>query len=105
RCVLIAGNALYTAETVEIYREALTPFSHLYHFTLDADLATVVERVRQRGDLTAHPPAWLSDWLTHIRGHYAGWTHVIDTTNLSVEEILNAIYAQLLDLNHLSIAG
>ena len=100
RCVLIAGNALYTAETVEQYRQALTPFSYLYHITLDADLATLVERVRQRGDLTAHPPTWLAEWLAHIRGHYADWTHVIDTTNLSVEETLDVIYAQLLDSNH-----
>ena len=88
RCVLIAGNALYTAETVELYRQALTPFSYLYHVTLDADLATLVERVRQRGDLTAHPPNWLAEWLAHIRGHYADWTHIIDTTNLSASAIL-----------------
>jgi len=93
RCVLIAGNALYTAATVQLYRRELAPYSRFYHITLDADDATIVERVRRRGDLTAHPPAWLAEWLVHIRSHYADWTSVIDTTNLSVTETLDAIYA------------
>lgn len=95
RGLLIAGNALYTTETVNLYQRALSPFSQLYHITLEADIATVVERVRQRGDLAAHPPGWLAEWLAHIRGHYADWTHVIDTSNLSIEQTLDAIAAQV----------
>lgn len=95
RCVLIAGNALYTAEAVKTYWQALAPISEVYHITLDADLATVVERVQQRGDLAAHPPDWLAKWLTHIRSYYADWTHVIDTTDLSIEQTLDAIARHL----------
>lgn len=91
RCVMIAGNALYTAEAVQRYRAVLASVSQLHHFTLDAELATIVSRVRQRGDLSSHPPEWLADWLTHIRSNYADWTHVIDTTALTVEQILDEI--------------
>ena len=99
RCVLIAGNALYSAETVQQYRQALTPISQLHHFTLDADLETIVTRVQQRGDLAVHPLAWLANWLTHIRIHYADWTQVIDTTQLSVEETLDEMYRRFSNPN------
>lgn len=97
RCVMIAGNALYTAEAVQRYRTTLADVSQLHHVTLDAELATIVTRVRLRGDLSSHPPEWLADWRTHIRSHYADWTHVIDTTTLTVEQILEEIYRRVVE--------
>jgi hypothetical protein len=70
---------------------ALLPVSAIYHFTLDAQLDVIVERVRRRGDLGQHPPEWLAAWLDHIRAHYAEWTQVIDTSTLTPEETLDRI--------------
>ena len=95
RLVVIAGNALYTQAIVNQYLAALLPISAVYHFTLDARLDVVVERVRARGDLDEHPPDWLAGWLDHIRAHYAHWTQVIDTSDLSVEQTLDAIYTHI----------
>lgn len=97
RCVLIAGNALYTPTVVQAYWQALAPVSQVYHFTLEADHATVVARVQQRGDLDAHPPVWLAEWQAHIRTHYAPWTRVIDATRLTVEQTLGMISDQLIN--------
>lgn len=94
-CVLIAGNALYTPSAVQTYVLGLQAVSHVYHFTLEAEHATVVARVQQRGELAAHPPAWLAEWLAHIRAYYAPWTQIIDTTGLTGEQVLAMIYAQV----------
>jgi hypothetical protein len=96
RLVVIAGNALYTKPIVNEYLAALLPISAVYHVTLDARLDVVVERVLARGDLDEHPPDWLARWLDHIRAHYADWTQVIDTSDLTPEETLDVMYARIL---------
>ena len=96
RLVVIAGNALYTKPIVNQYLAELLPVCAVYHFTLDARLDVVVERVRARGDLGQHPPDWLASWLDHIRAHYAHWTQVIDTSDLTVEGTLDLICRQIL---------
>ncbi|MEZ4708484.1 MAG: hypothetical protein R3A44_14850 [Caldilineaceae bacterium] len=89
--VLIEGNGLYTAESVIEVLHGVGARAAVYHFTLDAHIDAVTERVRQRGDLDMHPPQWLADWLAHIRSHYISWTHVIDTTGLTPEATLEII--------------
>lgn len=89
--VLICSNGLYTASAVRHVVTALESFGSIYHLTLEAQLAIMVERVRQRGDLEQHPPAWLAQWQTHIRDHYAHWTTVIDTSALTPEQVLELI--------------
>ena len=95
RLVVIAGNALYTRSNVNEYLAALLPISAIYHFTLDAHLDAVVERVRARGDLDTHSPDWLASWLDQIRSHYAHWTQLIDTSDLTVEQTLDTIYTHI----------
>src|SRR5207249_4353076 len=74
RVVLIGGNDLYTEPVVNQFVAALLPVSAVFHFTLDAELEVVVQRVRQRGDLAVHTIEWLGGWLEHIRAHYDSWT-------------------------------
>ena len=93
--VLIASNGLYLKEDVEPVLAGLQPISAVYHFTLDAQLDVVVERIRKRGDLAQHPPEWLAAWLDHIRPHYAEWTRVIDTSTLTPEQALERIYGHV----------
>ena len=95
KVVLIEGNGLHHAEFVNQYREGLSPFSDVYHFTLEAKLDTLVERIQKRGDLERHPPDFLESWLEHVREHRADWTHVIDTSDLTTEEILKLIYQRI----------
>ncbi len=95
KVVLIEGNGLHHAEFVNQYWVQLSPMSHVYHFTLDVALETVVERIRKRGDLEAHPPDFLGSWLAHVREHRADWTHVIDTTALTPEDVLGVIYQRI----------
>lgn len=95
KVVLIEGNGLHHAEFVDQYREALSPVSDVYHFTLDVELDTVVERIKKRGDIKAHPPDFLDSWLKHVQEHRADWTHVIDTTDLTTEDILDVIYQRM----------
>jgi predicted kinase len=87
--VLIAGNAHYTPKVVGQYVAALAPVSAVYHLTLDAPRGVLEERVRLRGDLEAHPPNWVSSWLSHIRRYYGPWTHVVDSAALSPQAILD----------------
>ncbi len=96
RVVLIGGNDLYTQLVVNQFLAALLPTSAVFHFTLDAQLEVVVQRVGQRGDLPSHPAEWLAGWLDHIRTHYAAWTQVIDTSYLTPEETLEIIHRKVL---------
>src|SRR5262245_46100808 len=99
KVVVLAGNALYTRPVVNLYLAELLPVSAVYHFTLDARLDTVVERVRARGDLAQHPPEWLAGWLNHVRAHYADWTQVIDTSELTPEATLHVLCAGIMSRN------
>lgn len=96
RVALIGGNDLYTKPVVNQFLSALLPVSAVFHFTLDAQLEVVVQRVKQRGDLPAHPAEWLAGWLNHIRTHYASWTQVIDTSYLTPDRTLEIIYQKVL---------
>jgi hypothetical protein len=93
---LIASNALHTRNAVQMYLRGLQSVSQIYHFTLEADHATVVERVEQRGDLAVHSPVWLAEWLAHIRSHCEPWTQIIDTTGLTGEQVLEMIYTRIM---------
>lgn len=86
--VLICSNGLYTPDAVNQVLTVLAHFGPVFHFTLEAALAVVVERVQQRGDIVQHPPDWLQGWQTHIRQYYAPWTTVIDTSALTPEQVL-----------------
>ena len=96
RVVLIGGNDLHTKPVVNQFVSALLPVSAVFHFTLDAQLEVVVQRVTQRGDLAVHSAEWLGGWLEHIRAHYDSWTQVIDTSHLAVEEVVEIVYQRVI---------
>lgn len=90
--VLISSNGIYTLQDVNRALAKLCAYSLVYHITLDAALDVVIERIRHRGDLAHHPPAWLANWQTHIRQYYRPWTYVLDTSKQTPEMVLEAIY-------------
>jgi hypothetical protein len=96
RMVMIGGNDLYTESVVNQFLSALVPVSAVFHFTLDAQLQVLVQRVGHRVDLPDHPAEWLAGWLDHIRAHYASWTQIIDTSYQTPEETLDIIYQKTL---------
>lgn len=93
--VLICGNALYSEQLTQDYVIALRPISAVYHFTLDAQLDVLVERVRTCGDLDAHPPEWLAAWRRLIHTHCGPWTHLIDTSLLTPEATLELMWQKI----------
>jgi hypothetical protein len=95
RAVLISSNGFYHKELVNRFLTALLPISRVHHFTLDVQVDVAVRRVRERGDLDRHEPDWVPSWIEMVRSHRANWTHVIDTTELSPEGVLEAIYERI----------
>ena len=91
RLVMIAGNALYHPDHYAQYQAALGAHCRVCHITLDARDEVVVERVRARGDLAQHPPAWLAEWLAHVRSFLGPWTTRINTSDQSPAETLQHI--------------
>ena len=89
--VLIAGNALYDKAEVNDYIAALSSMCDLYHFTLVADVETLVDRLKKRGDDASHSIQFVVNWLALIEQHAGPWTCFIDTTQHSPEEVLATI--------------
>jgi hypothetical protein len=96
RTAVIAGNALFEPGWVNEIIPELLPVSGVYHFTLDASVDTVVERVKDREAAYQHPPEWHDSWLAHVRTFVRDWTYVIDTGRLTPEEILDLIVGRVL---------
>jgi chloramphenicol 3-O-phosphotransferase len=91
--IIIVSNGLYATDDVNRALTYLHPHCQVYHITLEADHAVVVDRVRQRGDLPQHPPDWLAAWQAHIRSHYQPWTYVIDTSMATPDDVLGQVHA------------
>ncbi|MDP9314846.1 MAG: ATP-binding protein [Chloroflexota bacterium] len=102
--IFIFGNILYQKDTVNRALKVLSPYSAVFHITLDAAHSILVDRLRQRGDLNVHPPERLASWQADIQQNYALWTTMIDTSDKTPQQVLDIINNQV-QQHHLALGS